>query len=133
MYELLRQDIYGVFATNAWKALNINTYPENYQGAVSTSTSFIKLAILPGKGSLDGFQFSKKLSGAIILSIFVKAGNGDKDIFTIADNLDNFFEGKTLQNGTQFGPSSVTILGLDRDDPSLFRGDYMITFNTFGD
>lgn len=133
MYNSLRSDIYSVFSTTDWTTLNIKAYPDNYQGAISTTDSFVKISIITGSASLDAFSFGKQLSGMLIISIFVKAGNGDKDVYTLADTLDGFFEGKTLQNGTQFGPSTIKYSGLDRDDPSLYRGDYSITFKTFGD
>jgi hypothetical protein len=69
----------------------------------------------------------------LILSIFVKAGNGDTELFNIADSIDSFFQGKTLANGTQFGTSSLMKLGLDPADKSLYRGDYSINFKAYGD
>jgi len=132
MFEHLRSDIYGVFATPAWNALGVAAYPDNYQGAIATD-SFVKLHIIPGTPVFDSYALKKSLSGAVIISIYVKAGKGDKEIFSIGDSIDGFFQGKTLQNGTQFGPSTINVLGLDRDDPSLYRGDHMITFKIIGE
>ena len=133
MFDKLRQDIYSVFASFAWKANNIKVYPENYQGDVGSQTPYIRLTIIPGAASLDSFSIGKRLSGRIILSIFVDNTAGDKDLYNVADLLDNYFQGKTLTNGTQFGPSTVTPLGIDTVNSSIYRGDYSIKFNSYGD
>lgn len=133
MYDDLKQDIYSVFASQAWKNLNYKTYPSNYSGTIDTSNSFIRVNILPAKSDLSTHGFKKKISGLLILSIFVKYGNGDSELFTLADTLDTFFQGKTLTNGTQFGTSNLIKLGLDPDDKSLYRGDYTINFIAYGE
>jgi len=133
MFDKLRQDIYSVFASFAWEANNIKVYPENYQGDVGSQTPYIRLTIIPGAASLDSFSIGKRLSGRIILSIFVDNTAGDKDLYNVADLLDNYFQGKTLTNGTQFGPSTVTPLGIDTVNSSIYRGDYSIKFNSYGD
>lgn len=133
MYSSLKDDIYGVFASPTWASTGYKAYPANYNGTVDTSNTFIRVSILPGKASLGAFSFQKTFSGLLILSIFVKAGKGDKDLFTVADALDSFFQGKTLTNGTQFGPSTISTLGLDPVDNSLYRGDYSINFKAYGD
>lgn len=133
MYSNLKSDIYGLFASSAWTTTGYKAYPANYSGAIDTTTSFIRISILPGKGTVDAHGLKKKFSGMLILSIFVKAGNGDAELFTIADTLDSLFQGKTLTNGTQFGASTVMQLGLDPADKSLYRGDYSINFKAYGD
>ncbi len=133
MYSKLKSDIYGLFASSAWTTTGYKAYPANYSGTIDTTTSFIRISILPGRGTVDAHGFKKKFSGMLILSIFVKAGNGDAELFTIADTLDSLFQGKTLTNGTQFGASTVMKLGLDPADKSLYRGDYSINFKAYGD
>ena len=133
MYSLLKDDIYGVFASTPWVSAGYKAYPSNYNGTIDTSNTFIRVSILPGRATLNAFRFKKTFSGLLILSIFVKAGEGDKTLFTVADALDSFFQGKTLTNGTQFGPSTLSTLGLDPADDSLYRGDYSINFKAYGD
>jgi hypothetical protein len=133
MYSKLKTDIYGVLSSNAWIATGYKAYPSNYSGAVDTTGSFIRTSILPGNGTIDAHGLRKKFSGMLILSIFVKAGNGDAQLFTIADTLDSLFQGKTLTNGTQFGASTLMQLGPDPADKSLYRGDYSINFKAYGD
>jgi len=133
MYTRLKSDIYGVFGSGAWTATGYKAYPSNYSGVVDTTGSFIRTSILPGNGTVEAHGLKKKLSGMLILSIFVKAGNGDSELFTIADTLDSLFQGKTLTNGTQFGTSALMQLGPDPADKSLYRGDYSINFKAYGD
>lgn len=133
MYSLLKSDVYDVFASATWAATGIKAYPVNYSGSIDSTGSFLRISILPGNGGLEAFSFKKRFNGLLILSIFVKAGNGDNDLFAIADTLDSFFQGKTLVNGTQFGASTLKPLGLDSADKSLYRGDYSIQFNSYGE
>lgn len=133
MFDKLRQDIYSVFASFAWEANNIKVYPENYQGDVGSTLPYIRLTIIPGNASMDSFSIGKRLSGRIILSVFVDNTAGDKDLYNVADLLDNYFQGKTLTNGTQFGPSTITPLGIDNVNSSIYRGDYSINFNSYGE
>ena len=46
----------------------------------------------------------------------------------IADLLDNLLQNKTFTNGTKTRESGLTVLGLDKDNPELFRGDYSVQF-----
>jgi hypothetical protein len=133
MFSKLKSDVYGVFASSAWTATGYKAYPDNYSGAIDSSSAFIRITILPGKSTVDAHGLKKKLSGMLILSIFVKAGNGDAQLFSIADSIDSFFQGKTLTNGTQFGTSTLVKLGLDPADKSLYRGDYSINFKAYGE
>jgi hypothetical protein len=133
MFSKIKSDVYGVFASSTWTATGYKTYPDNYSGAIDSSAAFIRVTILPGKSTIDAHGLKKKLSGMLILSIFVKAGNGDAELFSIADSIDSFFQGKTLTNGTQFGTSTLMKLGLDPADKSLYRGDYSINFKAYGE
>jgi hypothetical protein len=133
MYENIQKDIYSVLASSAFTSLGYKAYPSNYDGKIDTTKSFIRVSILPAKSELQTFRFGKVTNGILILSIFVKSGNGDKELFAIADKLDKLFQGKTLTNGTQFGPSMINKLGLDATDNTYYRGDYMINFTIHGE
>lgn len=133
MYNNLKQDIYSVFTTANWNATGYAAYPFNYAGAVDYTKPVIKISILPANSKLQRFDFGKDLSGLLILSIFVKAGDGDNTLFSVATVLDSFFEGKTLTNGTQFGPSHLKVMGTDPGNDTLYRGDYTITFKIHGE
>ncbi len=133
MYTRIKDDVYSVFASPAWTATGNKAYPVNYSGQIDSTGSYLRISILPGKPSLEAFSFKKALNGLLILSIFVKAGDGDKTLFTIADTLDSFFQGKTLTNGTQFGVSTLKSIAPDTADDTLYRGDYAIQFTIYGE
>lgn len=133
VFNNIRQDIYGVFATQLWKNNGIKTYPDNYQGNIGATKPFIRMTIIPGSAKFSSFHLKKELSGRLILSIFVDNKKGETQLYEVADIIDSFFQGKTLTNGTQFGPSAITPLGIDSANSSLYRGDYSITFKSYGE
>lgn len=133
MYNSLKEDVYSVFASSAWQTGGVPAFPSNYSGIIDTNNSFIRISILPGKATVDAFTFKKKFDGMLILSIFVKAGNGDNETYRVAELLDSYFQGKTLTNGTQFGASTLISLGLDTADRTLYRSDYSINFKAYGE
>jgi hypothetical protein len=133
MYEKVQKDIYGVLSSSAFNSLGYKAYPSNYEGKIDVTKHFIRVSVLPAKGELERFNLGKALSGILVLSIFVKSGNGDKELFTIADKLDVLFQGKTLTNGTQFSTSFLNKLGLDTTDNTYYRGDYTINFTIHGE
>jgi len=133
MFNKIRQDIYGVFASNLWENLGIRVFPENYQGDIGTQLPYIRLTIIPGVATLNSHNLEKQLSGRMVLSIFVDNNAGDKDLYELADIINDYFQGKTLTNGTQFGPSTLIPLGIDKINSSIYRGDYSITFKKYGE
>jgi hypothetical protein len=132
MFDEIKDDIFSVFASAGWTGLNIKAFPYNYDGEVGAAP-FVKILILPGRGKLDGYSFKKVIDGLLVVQIYVKSGQGDSEYATIADSLNLLFEGKTLTNGTQFGPSNYKVIGRDPSNQALFRVDYAINFSNFGD
>jgi len=130
-YASLSKSIYDVFATSAWTAENITTYPENFTG---TATEYIRVAILASRESND--QRLGSVAGQMIIDIFIPAGGGTSRTSQIADKLDQYLVGKTLpvsgKGNTQFGDSNLINLGIDKDNTSLYRSSYSIPFNYFG-
>jgi hypothetical protein len=133
MYENIVKDIYGIFATVDWAQTNCRAYPANYDGEIEVECNFIRVYILPAKGEFESFNLGKRLDGVLIMSIYTISGHGDKELFKVADKLDLLLQGKTLANGTQFGPSRLTNIGLDSTDNTYYRGDYTINFTIHGE
>jgi len=131
MFELVREDIYSVFASNAWQTLGYTVYPRSFQGLVAAP--YILLSILPGTKDPISTDRKKKLNGLMILTIFTDTMTGDKQLFQIAEVLNTFFEDKQFPNGTKFGFSGLKPIGTEQDNTSLYRGDYSIQFNLYGD
>jgi hypothetical protein len=132
MYNLIKNDIYGVFASTQWKAENILVVPENFTGTLDT-LPYIRLTIAPSSSTLSSFGVGKEVSGLMILSIHVSTEKGDSEAYTIAQKLDGYFQAKQLTNKTQFKVSYISTLGVDRDNPKIYRVDYFIPFKNYGE
>lgn len=127
-YANILSDVEFEFQTSAWKAHSIKTYPVNFV-VPSTVSEFVKIEVLPLGTNTDYGRFG--IEGKVIIQIYIKANQGSKRLMEIADLLDNILQNKTLGTGTKTQESSLAILGLDRDSPDLFRGDYSLDFNYF--
>lgn len=131
-YTDLKADIYSIFASAAWVLENIKTFPGNYVN--STATEFVRVAVIAS--GLSNVNPPRSASGQLIIDIFVPAGVGEGRLDAIADKLDKYLAGKsietTLGGNTQLGSSSLNIVGNDGVNPGLYRGSYSISFNYFG-
>jgi|GEM_PF-1412175 len=130
-YSNLETDIYSIFDTTKWKSEGILTKPNNYTSS-NNSDEFLRITVIPSGKSVN----KESVSGLLLIEIFVSAGKGSKRAFEIADTLDQYLEGKTLKTNllgsTQFTFSVCAPDGYDKDDPSLYRYEYNISFNYFG-
>jgi hypothetical protein len=127
----LENDIFSVFATPAWEAEDIKTFPTNYI-AVGSGKEFIRVSVIP-----SGYGINRtSTKGILMIDIFISAGGGTRRAFEIADALDSYLVNKTIKHltdnaQTQLGFSSISPNGIDKDNPSLYRVTYSITFNYF--
>ena len=130
-YSNLEKDVFSVFSQKAWTDLKIKTYPSNYT-ATAAGDEFVKISIIPGGSGLN----SNSVSGILMADIFVPSGAGPSRGSAVADSLDSFLCRKTLSGAegavTQFFTSSVSPLGQDVDNRSLYRFQYQIPFSHFG-
>jgi len=94
MYDNVLDDIEAVFASETWILNNIDVYPDNYQGTISTETEFCRLNVLPSSSDQLAHGGIKSLNGLIVVKIFVKAGEGQSRIMAISDILDINLENK---------------------------------------
>ena len=124
-YTDVISDVEGLFATSAWTSNNISAFPANYRVPANTS-EFVKIEVLPLRSNSDYGRFG--LEGIIYIQTYVQANNGIRRLMEIADLLDIILQNETLGNGTQTRESSLNILGLDKDNPELFRADYQVEF-----
>jgi len=124
-YVNILSDVESLFGTSAWTTNNISAFPSNL--TVPTNTSeFVKIEVLPLDSNSDYRRFG--IEGKIFIQTYVQANKGVKRLMEIADLLDNILQNKTLLNGTQTSSSSLQVVGIDRDNPELFRGDYTVDF-----
>jgi hypothetical protein len=132
MFNLIKNDIYNVFASSQWKAENILVVPESFTGTLDT-LPYIRLTIAPSRSEISSFGIGKEISGLMILSIYVSSEKGDTESYNIAQKLDSYFQAKQLSNKTQFKVSYINSVGIDRDNPKIYRVDYFIPFTNYGE
>ena len=129
-YTQILNDVESQFASSTWTTNNISAFPVNYVVPAQLQ-EFVKIEILPLRSNEDYNRFG--ISGLVIIQIYVKANQGSKRLMEIADLLDTLLQNKQLGTGTDTQASSLSVLGIDRDNPELFRGDYSVDFNYFND
>jgi hypothetical protein len=133
MYATLISSIENLFASATWTAANIAIYPDNYQGTISDQNEFCRLNILPASGTTQDHNGKKTLSGTVIVTMYVKAGEGQRRVAAIADTLDSLLEHKYPTSGLGLGASFVTIGGLDSQNSALYTAQYIIPFTYYED
>jgi hypothetical protein len=130
-YTNLEKDIFALIDDNLSLIPNLKIYPSNFVDT-SPESLFIRVSIIPSGNGLN----IKSISGLMIIDIYVPAGTGPRMTSEIADGLDVHLVGKTLKTttggSTQFGNSSLQPLGIDKDNPTLYRSSYTISFNFYG-
>ena len=129
-YSNLLIDVNSIFAASSWTAENIKTFPDNFI-KMDAGNEFIRVSVVPSGLGIN----VRSVSGVMIIDIFAPSGNGPKRSLAIADKLDLYLSGKSVTARTgvrvQFGGSSLSPLGTDRDNPALYRVTYTIPFNYF--
>lgn len=130
-YTNLETDVFSIFGSISWKNEKILTYPNNFV-ITGNSKEFIRVSIIPSGRGINRVS----TAGLLIIDIFTSAGEGTRKNSLIADILDKYLVGNVIStvngNSTQFGYSSLAMIGLDKDNPALFRSSYTIPFNFFG-
>jgi hypothetical protein len=133
MYDLVLEDIEGVFASAPWTTNGILTVPSNYQGTKNNAREYCLMTVLPSSGSDYDYSRNKLLSGTVAIKIFVPAGSGQGRLMAIADLLNSVLENTTLTNNTRLGKSYLQVEGLDAANKSLYSASYFIPFTLYGE
>ena len=128
MFANIQSDLEGAFAASTWTANNITTVPQNYQGE-NTATEWCRVNILPGQ-SFNTYGSSAN-TGMVRVDIFVPAGLGITRAIAIGDLLDTALSSTVFTNGTQTGAGTVTPVGLDPENPGLFRASYSVPYRHY--
>ena len=125
----VEDDIFSIFASDAWTANGIETVPSNF---TANSSEFVRISVLANGSGVN----LKSLSGILMADIFTAAGEGPRRSSVIADMLSLALDGKSISTQgnsvTQFGASALAHRGLDSDNPMLHRSTFSIPFNYFG-
>ena len=129
-YDALYRDIYSIFSSTNWIAEGIATFPNNYT-QTDMPTEFIRVSVV-ASGESNVLQ----KSGQLMIDIFFPTGGGEMRAIQIADKLDTYLANKVVAmsegSNTQFMSSSLTSMGVDRDNASLYRHLYTLPFNYYG-
>lgn len=137
MFDLILEDIEGVFASSAWTTHSIPMYPDNYQGKKTKTNGkvveYCTVSVLPSKSNNYAYGDKKQIDGLVGIKLFVPAGDGQGRLMTIADILDTLLDNKQLTNGTQLGTSYINVEGLDPSNKALYSASYIIPFTTYGE
>ena len=129
-YTETYKGIFSIFGTQEWLLKDIQTVPFNY--STVTTDTYIRVNII---ASGEGINLSST-SGQVIIEIYTPAGQGPLGSAVIADSLDQFLVGKTvdcpLGGRVQFLKSGISIRGLDTANPALYKTMYVIPFSFYG-
>lgn len=127
-FNTSQDDVFSVFAAIEWTNENIPTYPVNF--VAEKTTEYIRVSVIANGKGINLVS----TSGQVLIDIFIAAGKGPSRGTLIADKLDSYLVGESLRTGsgvTQFGDSTLSTIGQDKDNPALFRMIYSISFNYF--
>ena len=138
MFDLVLQDLEGVFKHLSSGPADLIMFPNNYQGDIvkngKPAREYNIFSILPSES--NNFAFggdSKNITGVVAIKMFVPAGEGQVKLMKVADKLDTVMDNKRLAHGTQLGTSYINIEGLDPTNESLYSGSYFIPFTIYKD
>jgi len=126
-FKSIETNIHSVFASAAWLATGIKTYPENFKG--KPNGEFIRFSVV---FSRDGLNIG---NGTMIVDIFTVVNTSIARALEIVDIIETFFSGKTIglaSESTQFLFGSFQTSGADSADPGLFRSKYSLPFTHTG-
>jgi hypothetical protein len=126
-YSDLQTKIYSIFDSDEWKMNRLKTLPSDFSSSDSAE-EFIRISVIPSGEGLN----LRSLSGICIIEIYTAFGFGPTRANEIADILDSFLLGTTVQNWCQFSASTLTPKGQDKGNPLLSCQHYTIPFNLYG-
>lgn len=130
MFEDIIDTFYSLPQNNL--LANLPVYPADYRGKIS-AIPFLKLNIITGKANQFAYRDNKLVTGLVVVSIYYKAGSGQKEPSVISSSLDTIFQNKLLNYNIQTSVSSLQFMGPDPDDSTLSRADYSVPFSYYGE
>ena len=128
-YTQLFQSFDSVFASSDWSSLNLTVFPSNFYPP-SNPKEFLRYEVIPLEESTAEYGESNYKAGLFNVQIYVQANRGPARVFQLAESLDTHFS-KKLLGSTQTHRGKLDVVGMDKDDTSLFRADYSLFFNSY--
>jgi hypothetical protein len=111
-----------VFAIIRQAEVSLPIVPANYK----TTSEHVRVTIISSRKGVN----VTSVEGQVIFDIFITAGEGPLKLSLIADQLDRYFSGKSFRY-TQFFDGTLRPVGDDPKNPSLYQGQYTLTFKHF--
>jgi len=130
-YSDAHQDVFSVFATDAWKGEGINTYPSLIVPD-NPGQEYIRVSVVLSENGLNPYS----VRGLLLIDIFTARTSGPKRPIQIADTLDEHINVKLVKNSvgtTQFGSSNLGKPSPDKDNTALAHTLYSAPFSYFGE
>lgn len=119
----------SVFLAQDWTDLGIPAFPANFSEG-HLPREFVRYEVIQGGKENGEFGNANYKNGLFIVSIYVEAERGPSRIAAVADVLDQLLNRKQI-NATQLGSSNLDTKGADKNDTTLFRADYSLSYNSF--
>jgi len=128
-YSEILSSFDSVFASSEWASQLVPTFPANFYPN-NLPDEFIKYEfITEGEGEEEYGDVNYK-AGLFIVQIYTQANKGPKRVYELASAVENQLS-RNFLNSTQTYGGNLAIVGIDKDDISLFRADYSLKFNSF--
>ena len=109
--------------------LSLPKYPANFFPD-PTPDEFLIYEIIPSKKGEKEYGDTNYKAGMFIAQIYVQANQGPLRVYEVADELEELIVRKVFSSTQTYDPV-LFMVGVDRDDKSLFRADFSLQFNSF--
>ena len=119
--------VFSLFAIPEWVSQGVRTIPSNFSN--KGTLPYVVVDVIPSGNPLN----LTSTRGVVLCVIYTASGKGPDEYLSIADTINQFFEGKSIdsQNGVvQFGKSSLSPLP-SKEGAETFRATLSIPFNFF--
>ena len=108
---------------------NVTVVPDNFDGSRATE-SFCRLTVVADETIISEMD-QTFIQGYVNISIYVAAGIGQLETMQTCDAIDALLNRQIIDSQIGFGQSRVTPIGIDAENPNLYRTDYEIDFNYY--
>jgi hypothetical protein len=128
-YSELMSSFDSVFSTTEWTSVGLPAFPANFFPSTYPD-EFIRYQVVPSEEGVEEYGRNLYKSGFFIVEIYAQSNKGPKRIYEIASVIEDYFANRSFMK-TQVSSGTLQVVGIDKDDTSLFRADYSLKFNSF--
>ena len=131
-YTSLIAEFEGVFADTAWISQDVPpAFPTNFSLTEDRPSEYIVLECLPSQPLMNQYGGSSQVAGLFIVQIYTPINVGSRRVYEVADMLDAVLNKQMVNYNIQTESSSLDPKGSDSSNPSLYRADYSVRFNSY--